>query len=125
MGCTITIIRETLLSVAFIFASLLTVGFIFLLNGSNNAMNDILRKTIWFTEKEEQVLKALVEKGSYRKASDYLKTQGILISEGSMRQMTLRIRNRYRNADGFAVACRGYQERLSKNFGRKHRFIVD
>ena len=96
---------------------------------SNTVADDqrdgILRRTVWFTEKEQKVLEALVEKGSYRKASEHLKTQGIDISEGSIRQMTLRIRNRYYNANGFVQRCTELQNRLTRNFGRRHKFIVE
>lgn len=82
-------------------------------------------KMVWFTEKEEKIIEALILKGSYRKASEYLKTQGLEISEGSMRQTTVRIRSRMNNAITLAEKGQEYQARLTKNFGRKHRFIVD
>ena len=68
-----------------------------------------------FTEKEEQVIDALVATGSYERAAERLRMQ-----VGSLRAIMFRIRRRYDRAKTFVDEC----ERKQRMLPRKKRYVT-
>lgn len=80
-------------------------------------------KVRYLTEREIEIMDAIIEKGDYQKASQHLTSQGKAASVNLMRQTTLRIRQRYDNSKMFIELVERYQQALSRK-DRKRRYFT-
>ena len=82
------------------------------------AKKDSPQHVVYFTDKEQSVVDALVSTGSYKGAA-----QIVHMKEGSLRSIMNRIRNRYSRAKYFVQECEQKQRMLSAK-DRKKRYIT-
>ena len=69
--------------------------------------------TLEITEKDKQILEALIETNSYEEASKYLeKKNGIRKSANSLRQFTFQMRSTHRQVSDFMKKYSSYRARL-------------